>query len=383
VPDAYEQGAFFPASYLPSTVTPIYGIALNSYVNRTPLFTRLPMAPLGAPSFKTSTVLFRPSSVLISNSGVNLTTGATSFVVADASFIQTGDTVEVDNEEMLVTGVTPSTNTLTVTRAYALTSAATHTDGSTLYLNSNTRTGGEVSVTGISRIPTTVVQWAQVHQFPWHVGGSMASNTAFALPPGVTSFVGRERMMAIQNCSDDIERAYYYGRLNAITNDGDRPAQAGLRSLIVTNNTTSPTNASTYEPSDLIRDTVNKIITAGGNPSVFVFSPDWQIGLAKWSFPLIRMLEAQTEFGVPINTFEAPFAAGLKMIFAPLLRSGTAICLSDGEVRQRIKRLMFDKPRGSLGDADQGDVIHEGAIELDNESHHAWVSGVTGWAAQT
>ena len=380
--DAYEAGAFYPASYLPSTVTPIYGIALNSFINRTPLFTRLPMAPLGAPSFKTSTVLYRPSSVLLANSG-NVGSTDTTFVVADASFLQVGDQIEIDSEEMLVTGVVPSTNTLTVTRHYAGTTAAGHTDGGTVYLNSNARTGGDINQTGISRIPTVLVQWAQVHQFPWNVGGSMASNTAFALPPGVVSVVGRERMMAIQNAGDDIERAYLYGRVNAIVNDGDRPAQAGLRSLCVTNNAVAPTNYAAYMPSDLLRDTTQPILSAGGNPTVFLMSPDWQVGLAKWQYSLIRITTQQSEFGVNPDIFECPFASGLKMIFCPLLRTGTIICLSGAEVRQRIKRLMFDKPRGSRGDADEGDIIHEGAIELDNESHHAYVSGITGWSAQS
>ena len=357
---AYEAGAFFPASYLPSTVTPIYGIALNSFINRTPLFTRLPRGPLESLSFKTSTVLFRPSTQVLNNGGT-VGSGDTTFVVTDASVYQVHDTIEIGSEEMLITGIVVSTNTLTVVRGFAGTSAASHTDGGTIYLNSNSRTGGEINVTGVSRIPTAVTQWAQVHQFPWHVGGSMASNTAFALPPGVQSVVGRERMMAIQNCSDDVERAYYYGRVNAIVNDGDTPQQAGLRTLIVTNNTTSPTNATSYEPTDLIRDTVTKINAAGGDATHLIVSLDWSTGFAKWTFPLVRLVDAgTTEFGVNVNRFQCPFLpAGMEVIMAPLLRPGTAICLSGAEVRQRIKRLMFDKPRGSQGDADQGDIIHE------------------------
>ena len=382
MPDAYEPGAFYPASYLPSTVTPIYGIALNSYVNRTPLFTRLPMAPLGAPSFKTSTVLFRPSTYTLSTALTD-TTG-TAVVLTDASAIQTSDVIEIDNEDFIVTAVNISTNTLTVVRGYASSTAATHLVTATVYLISNTRTGGDVNQTGISRIPTALVQWAQVHQFPWHVGGSMASNTAFALPPGVQSVVGRERMMAIQNCSDDCERAYYYGKVVPIVSDGDKPMQAGLRSLIVTNHPTSPTNYATYMPTDLIRDTITPIVQAGGNPTTFICGSQWQGGLAHWGFPILRLVDTEkTKYGINIDTFECPFVAGMRMVFAPLLRPYHIICLSGGEVRQRIKRLMFDKPRGSSGDADQGDVIHEGAIELDNESHHAFVEGVTGWAPQS
>lgn len=380
MPNAYNQGSFTPYDQLASIRIPIYGIALNSFVNRTPLFTRLPQAPLGALSFKTSTRFFRPSSTVLNNGGT-VGANATSFVVADASMFQTGDTVEIESEEYLVTQINTTTNTLTVTPGHAGTTSASHADGSTVYLISNTRTGGETNVSGIGSIPTTLVQHAQTFQHPYHVGGSLASASEYALPPGVASVVGRERMAAIQNCSDDVERAMYYSRPVAIASATTRPAMAGLRSQLVTNNTTSPTNASAYKPSDLVRDTVQRVYTAGGSPDVLLVSTDWMSGLSTWGQALVRLEAGSTEFGVAIDTFEAPFLSGVNIIPAPLLRPGTVICLSSGEARLRVKRAMHDKPRGSTGDADQGDVIFEGAIEVDNESHHAWVSGVTGWSA--
>jgi hypothetical protein len=65
-----------------------------------------------------------------------------------------------------------------------------------------------------------------------------------------------------------------------------------------------------------------------------------------------------------------PFLDGLRFIPHPLLRPGTIMALTSREVRHRIKRQMFEKPRGSRGDATEGDFIMEGAIEVDNEAHH-------------
>ena len=378
MPPAYDPGMMTPYDFLGAVKIPIFGIALNSYVNRNPLLTRLPQAPLGALNFKTSTVLYRPSSTVLNNGG-NVTSGATSWAVADGSMFQTGDTVEIDNEEFLVTAI--AGNVLTVTPGYAGTTAAGHTDGATVYLIGNSRTGAELNQVGISRIPTILSQNAQTFQHPYHVGGAIGSATEYALPPGVTSVIGKERMMAIQNLCDDIERSCYYSRPVAISSATTKPSQAGLRSQIVTNTTFSPTNASSYKSSDLIRDTVQKVYNAGGNPDTLLLSTDWMSGLNTWSQAMVRIEAGATRLGVNIDTFEAPFLNGVNIIPAPLLRPGSAICLSSAEVRMRIKRPMFDKPRGSTGDADQGDVIFEGAIELDNESHHAWVSGVTGWAA--
>jgi hypothetical protein len=95
----------------------------------------------------------------------------------------------------------------------------------------------------------------------------------------------------------------------------------------------------------------------------------------------MRLEAGANYYGTPINTFQAPFLSGISIVPAPLLQQGTAICVSDSEILVRLKRPMIDKPRGSRGDAVEGDIIMEGAIQLSNEAHHAWVSGITGFAA--
>jgi hypothetical protein len=46
-----------------------------------------------------------------------------------------------------------------------------------------------------------------------------------------------------------------------------------------------------------------------------------------------------------------------------------------------MKRNEFWNPRGSRGDAVEGDWIAEGAIEVENEQHHAWLEGITAFSA--
>jgi hypothetical protein len=69
------------------------------------------------------------------------------------------------------------------------------------------------------------------------------------------------------------------------------------------------------------------------------------------------------------------------LVEAPLLRPFTAVALTSSEIRLRVKRNEFWSPRGVRGDAFEGDLIAEGAIELANESHHAWVEGITAFSA--
>ena len=82
-----------------------------------------------------------------------------------------------------------------------------------------------------------------------------------------------------------------------------------------------------------------------------------------------------------VDVFEAPFLGGISIIEAPLPKRATAICLTSSEVRMRMKRNEFWNPRGIRGDAYEGDWMAEGAIEIDNPEHHAWVEGIQAFSA--
>ena len=183
------------------------------------------------------------------------------------------------------------------------------------------------------------------------------------------------KMEALQNLMDDMETSCYYGTGEDPTTCG-RPKQKGLRTLLTTNRTLTPENADAFRASDLIRDTLERCRDNGGDPDVLLLSSNFASGVAKWGYILQRLDAGTTIFGQPIDIYEAPFLGGMTVIEAPLLRPFTAVCLTSSEVRLRMKRNEFWNPRG-----DEGDWIAEGAIEVENESHHAWIEGITGFAA--
>jgi hypothetical protein len=373
----YEGGPLtqytaFNAGVIPNDV---FGVAINWFVNRTPLISRLPKLPTGSPQFLITNDNYRPRS---NPSTASSATSATTIAVTDGTIFDVGDVIQIENEFMLVTAL-PGSNNLTVTPGYAGTTATTHATALPVYLVSNSRTGAEVNVTSVSRIPAAVTQYCQTVQHVYQVGGALQADanyvTGFATP------LDRDRMLAMQHVMDDFESATYYGKGVQLAAAGTRPLMKGISSLISTNTTSAPTNGAAYKPSDLVRDTLQACFNGGGNPSILVVSTDFLSGFAVWGHAAMRLQAGANVFGTPIDMFEAPFLSGISIIPAPLLRPGTAICLSDPEVRVRLKRPMIDKPRGSRGDAFEGDIIMEGAIELDNEAHHAWVSGITAFAA--
>ena len=380
----YEGGPLtqftaFSAGVIPNDV---FGVAINWFVNRTPLISRLPKLPTGSPQFLVTNDNYRPRSNPMNNGGA-LSATATSVTVADATIFDIGDVIQIDQEYMLVTGTpdsgTTTGNVLNITRGYAGTTATTHNDLLPVYLVSNSRTGAEVDVTSVSRIPQAVTQYCQTVQHAYQVGGALQTDSNYA--SGFATPLDRDRMLAMQHVMDDFESGIYYGKGVPISQTTSRPLMKGLSTLMQTNNVTAPVNAAAYKPSDLVRDTLQACFNGGGNPTVLLVSTDWLTGFAVWGHAAMRLNAGSNVFGTPIDLFEAPFLSGISIIPAPLLRPGTVICLSDPEVRIRLKRPMIDKPRGSRGDAFEGDIIMEGAIELDNEAHHAWVTGVTAFAA--
>lgn len=377
-PMPLTQYGAFNAGVIP---TDVFGVAINWYVNRTPLTARLPKLPVGSPQFVVAGDGFRPR---VAATGASVADGSTtSLTPDDATQYEVGDVIQIESELMLVTARTANGTTVTVSRGYDGTSAAAHTTvGTAIYLITNTRTGAEVDQDGIARIHDTYTQYCQTIQHAYQVGGALQADANYTAAIGQTP-LDRFKMLAMQHTMDDFESAVYYGTGVALSSATAKPMMLGIRNIVPTaNRETNPTNKTAYKPSDLIRDTASKCFAGGGNPNLLVVSPDWMAGLAVWGAANMRIEAGSNVFGTPIDLFEFPFLSGIAVVPSALLRPGTAVCLSAPEARIRMKRAMRDKPRGSRGDADEGDIIMEGAVELDNPAHHAWVEGVTGFAKE-
>lgn len=375
----YDQGGSPPGlyNYLGMIPTDVFAVAINIFPNQYPLLTRLDKGAVGSASFKFSNDNFRPNSVALAN-GAATGTGTT-FVVADASVFDVDDIIQVEAEYMQVVSVNTSTNTLTVVRGVDGTTNATHADTLPVYLVTNARTGAAVDIPQLKRRPVIVEQWIQTVQHAYGIGGQALDTTNFVSAYGGP--LSGDKYRCASECFRDFERAMYYGKVQANNAAGAKPTMAGLQSLITTNKVTSPTNASAYKPADFVRDTTQACINHGGQPRYMLLSSDFQTAFNTWASPLIRLESGMSSYGINVDTFYATFMPSISLILAPMLRPGTAVCFDDREAVIRMQRDLTDMPRGRRGDAVEGDMVMRGAIELDNEAHHAWVEGITAFAA--
>jgi hypothetical protein len=293
-----------------------------------------------------------------------------------------GDVIQMASGERVEITADPnlSTNSITVRRGAEGTTVAAGAVNDILHLIGNSRTGSEINQNGVALRPQGVLQYCQTWQHPVQVGGSLQASSSYQTSPGVRTPFEQTKMDALQNLMDDMEVSSYYGKGEDPSISG-RPKQKGLQTLLVSNSTTNPVNAGAYKPTDFIRDTLEKCRTNGGDPDVLLVATNFMTGLATWGQAVQRIDAGVNIFGTPIDVFEAPFLGGLSIIEAPLLNPYTAICLTSREVRMRMKRNEFWNPRGSRGDAFEGDWMAEGAVEVDNQGHHAWVEGITAFSA--
>lgn len=185
----------------------------------------------------------------------------------------------------------------------------------------------------------------------------------------------QSKMDALQDLMGDMEFTSYYGTGEDPAIAG-RPKQKGLRTLLP--RIDCPINAERYKATDFVRDTLQACRLRGGDPDVLLVSPNFMTGFSTWGSSPTRIDAGVNVFGTAIDVFEVPFLGSISVIEAPLLKPFTAVCLTSNEVRMRMKRNEFWSPRG---DAYEGDWMAEGAIEVDNPEHHAWVEGITEFVA--
>ncbi len=369
----------------------------NWFANRNPLITRLPYVPVERVDFQMYTHKYRARSASLA-AAVAATT-QTSLTVSDATFLMNHDVLElVDSatgnvERVQVSGDPTSATTVNVIRGVAgYTPLASVASNSVVNLIGNSRTGAEVQQTGLTTVGVPRTQYCQTFQFPVQIGGSAQTARAQVMPAGIQSPFDFNMTVQLQNMVDDIENSCYYGVAQApldAANNAGLPVTAkmnGLKYILQTNNISSatssvPVNASAYGSTDMIRDTLQAARSNGGDPDLLVVSTNFMSGFATWGQAIQRIPAGETVFGTPINVLEAPFLHGVTIVEAPLLRPFTAIALTSSEVYIRNKRNPYWNLRGNRGDMVEGDWIAEMAIEVVNESHHAWVEGITAFSA--
>lgn len=381
----FIQGGVAPTNVQGVTPNNVFGVAINWFANRNPLVARLAKVTDGSPQFQMIGHSYR---LRETRTGGAINDTNDTFTLTNVSFLMQGDVLRTHTGEYVevtanptISNTTTGEGTVTVRRGVAGTTAANTNDNTVVTLVTNSRTGAEDFPQAVQSPRVSVLQYQQTVQHPYTIGGGVQSNTAFPLVPGASTPLDEYRMDAMQNAMDDIEIAGYFGKAEANSAGIGRAKMGGLQHFLTTNQTLSPSDASAYKPSSFQRDLLTKPRKNGGQPDMVFVASNWMDAFSVWGVNLQLLPAGSTEFGTPINTYYAPFLGGVAIVEASLLPDFHAFAITSREVYWRVKRALTDEPLAKTGDVEKGQMIAELALAIENEHHHAWLQGVTAFAA--
>lgn len=372
------QGIVNPATFAGSVEIPIFDVALDWFAPRNSFFKWVPKTQFGADIFKLTNTAFRPSGTTLA--AAITSTSATTITLTDATALRNGDVIMVGSEYMQVSSVNTSTNVATVIRGVSGTTAATASNGATVTFYGVSSPGNEDNPTAITMTDTVVTSYTQRFLHPYSVGDGLIENTQFMGLAGQNAPLDRFRMQAMAFVMDDVERTLYFGKKEQATTTLFNKTD-GLKSIITTNKVTSPTNASAYKAVDFQRDFFTAPRITGGAPNTIFLASNWMTAFTTWGVSLQLIEEGDSVFGRNIRTWRCAFLGDSQIVECNLLPSFSGFSLTSEEVELLVKKPVTDVTYGKSGDNTKGHIVCEVGLRLDNESHHAWVEGVTAFAA--
>lgn len=153
----------------------------------------------------------------------NYTTNDTTISVADASIFKVGHVIMnmVTNEKMRVTGVNPSTNQITVTRAFGTTPAAAGSSGQKLLIIGSAYGEGTGSPTAVMYQPDVKTNYCQIFKTSLHLSGTAVKTHFRTGDPYINA-----RAQALRQHAVEMERAFLFGEPKLTTDSNGKPLRA-------------------------------------------------------------------------------------------------------------------------------------------------------------
>ena len=205
-------------------------------------------------------------------SGMAASTTTTTFTPTSGNLYQKGDLLQVGTEYMWVSGVTPATPVVTVTRGYASTTKATHANASVVYFRGRARIDGAAADDSPHTEIATNYNYTQIMQRTVEISRTKEKIAEY----GVASWEDYD----IDKHMDELMRLLavlpYYGKRYAGLTAAGRTA--GGFAAFITNNITYATSTGATGGTALpltrknVDDTFENIWADGGDPDVILMN---------------------------------------------------------------------------------------------------------------
>ena len=296
----------------------------------------------------------------------------TAIDLADGTLTRRGEIMKVDSELMHITSV--SSNTATVVRGYAGSTAATHDTATAVYFYSQAQNEGAEALTGHTTTKTRPYNYTQILSQAVSVSRSQQRVSDYAvedtLAYELSKLIGGNDKVGGKfkagKLPIQLMQSFYHG----LRNDGSSgPRAMGGFSQYVSTNVTNAASAALTRA--MVEDVVEDIYLAGGDPDCIICNT-WVLRKFRQFFEgFISTDRSEERGGSRVTMFQVPWGGrDLELLFDRWCpNNGLYIVESD-----KLGWVTFDTFRvedlPSTGDYTWKNVVGEYSFVLANEKSH-------------
>lgn len=276
--------------------------------------------------------------------------------------------IRVDQEYMIVTGV--STNTLTVTRGYGSTTPAIHADNAIVHIVSQVQHEGADAKKATANARTKPSNYVQTFSRTIEVSGVQEAIKKLG---GITSEVDYQVMQAMRQLALELEKTLIMGVKAQVGNGSSTyRTMGGLWSMISTNRTSDSGSIDTTA----IEADIKKIWDAGGIPRAILCSGGMAQSISNLYASRVINDVLTTIGGFKVTSIINPLASGpIAIIPHRLVAEGEYFMLDTERIALGYLRPFYMKPLAQDGDAEKRWIGGDYTLELMNETAHAYRYG--------
>lgn len=302
------------------------------------------------------------------------------FVVENGDRFQVGDQIQIEGsrELMLVTGI--STNTLTVVRGYAGTTAENLADNKIVNILGNAALEGDDSKTARFTSRTRAGNYTQIFSQSVKVSGTDVA----AGQLGLADEMDYQKQERLRELLRDLENTVINGGQVAANPQGSDSVRRSLKGIIrhLSTNVFATGDDGLPEGVDLVEGMINYVLrkiweNSNGNVDLIVVN-GYQKRMINAFCGDSRTYGADTErFKNLISVYESDFGV-CRVVTTRWMPKDCALFLDSSRVKvlPLSGRSFHFKPLASSGDYECGDIIGEYTLELKNEAAHGLLKGL-------
>ena len=309
----------------------------------------------------------------------DINNSVTSIAVADGSVFKEGDIVEIDSELIYVSEVTGNTLSVVV-RGFGGTSAASHTNTTTVSLATIARLEAADYDTGHTTTATTMYNYTQIIAEAVKVSGSEAVDEKYGIDDTMAYHLAK-----LMGGSDGVgskfkagklpillERTFYKGRRSAGSSSASR-AMGGFKQFVTTNVVDLAGAAITRKH---IEDLYTQCYVAGGDPDLLICGAHVRRKISSFYEGLITTTRTDTTGGSRIDTVQTDFGT-MEIMFHRWCPPDEVYIIEPAKMGWLTYRpfAVYDRPTN--GDYAVKEILGEYGFALMNEKAHGYLKGVS------